>query len=88
MLSPGNDSWLKHNGPNYTKHDSLENSISITFSGVNSRFYTEAKTSLTADQLIVHFRYRVKLVYHRIETSLSTDEFKKMHTSLKNSRQV
>ena len=41
------------------------------------------KTSLTVDELIVHFTYRVKLVQHKIETSLSTDEFKKMQTILK-----
>ena len=41
------------------------------------------KTSLTADELIVHFTYGVKLVQYKIETSLSTDEFEKMQRSLK-----
>ena len=33
------------------------------------------KTTLTADEIVVHLTYGVKLIYHKIETSLSTDEF-------------
>ena len=59
-----------------TKHIILEMSKLIAI--------FKLKKSLTADELTIHFTYRVKLVWHKIEASLSTDEFKEMQTSLKN----